>query len=200
MSALLRGLCWFAGALCCGCIPVPIITADRPTEITPHVSTELTAPSLDVMLVPITARGGEAPRGVLTLDEPIFAKASDIIAFEEKLERTSLHAVILFFPGGLGAGTVSSNKVQEVCLIGSNGKTMTLARTDKGWSPSEVVALDPSWKNQFIALLAESRPATLLPIWKSAPCGSFDWAALELKWQDEHRRRAIEFLRRLPSQ
>jgi hypothetical protein len=201
MNALLRGICCAAVVLCHGCIPIPIITADRPAEITPHVSAELTAPSLELMVIPVTSTSpGNDLFQVLTLDEPIFAKGSDIVGFEEKLERTSLHAVVLGLMGGGAAGTVSSNKVQEVCLIGSNGKTMTLARTGKSWTPSEVVPLDPAWRSQFTSLLTQTKPITLLPIWKSTPCGSFDWADLDLKWDGEHRKRAIEFLRRLPAE
>jgi hypothetical protein len=193
MSALLRGLCVATVILCYGCVPIPIITADRPGEITPHVSAELAAPSLELMVVPVTSRD----KVLLTLDEPIFVKASDIVGFESNLERTSLHAVVIGMFGG-GAGTVTSNKVQEVCLIASNGQTMNLARTDKGWSPSVAVPIDPAWKSQFIALLTQTKPTTLLPIWKSAPCRSFDWAGLDLKWDGEHRNRAVQFLRRLP--
>jgi hypothetical protein len=63
-----------------------------------------------------------------------------------------------------------------------------------------VVPIDRAWKSQFIELLSQAKPTTLLPIWKSAPCKSFDWAGLDLKWDDEHRSRAIQFLRTLPPQ
>ena len=169
MRGLLHGMCLAAVLVCYGCIPLPIITADRPAEIAPHLATELTTASVDLMVVPIITG---CP--LLTLEEPIFAKASEIVGFEQKLERSSLHTAILFWPGGLAAGTVCAHKVLEICLIGSNGKTMTLFRTDKDWLPSEVADVDPTWRNQFVALLTEGTALTIpVDVESRVPCKSW---------------------------
>lgn len=210
LSSLSRFAIVAAASSLSACIPyfemeeVPDVERSLAGEFRASRDTPVLALRLSERIVFVRSALPDASPGRHVFQEPLFLTAGRLGELHDSLKRRTVGVVI---PGITGTtALISGTRLRELCLVYADGRIVSLAPPEYGdktrvWRQQSAGMADADWRDRLADEISAGSMMTGFSRTPDRPLAACFVASADaaIGWSSEERRRAVDFLRKLPA-